>query len=123
MSSSRRCVYTNKPANTRDTVIPKNRGSAHNWVNHVPADSEYLKNKQNRLPNALEMEANRLFHMLELAKLDVVYLEECLKEIQEAITGVKQDQIEKAYHIKDLTEGLEEKAEELVKEPPKKIWD
>ncbi len=127
MSSSRRCVYTNKPANTRDTVIPKNRGDAlHNWANHVPADSEYLKTKQNRLPNDLEMEAVRLFHLIELKKLEVTYLEERRREVQEAITGVKQDQIEKAHHIKDLTEGFEEQAKEVLEQQKltsKKIWD
>lgn len=121
MSSSRKCIYTNKTANTRDSVIPKNRGEArHNWSNQVPVNSEYLKTKQNRLPSDLEMEAARLFYLTELAKLEVIYLEERLKEVQEAITGVKQDQIEKAHHMVDLTESLEEQIEEAL---PKKIWD
>ena len=123
--SPRKCIYTNKQANATDTVIPKRLGDAlHNWANRAPADSEYLKGKQNRLPTDLEMEANRLFHLLELAKLEVTYLEERLKAVQEEITGVKQDQADKAEHIQNLTEGFEKQVtESLEKQKPKKIWD
>ena len=125
---SRRCIYTNKDANTRDTVIPKDRGNVlHNWANRAPANSEYLKTKQDRLPTELEMEANRIFHLLELSRLDVVFFEEKLKEIQVAIDENKKDQIDKSYHIKELDESLDLKAEDIIKKidlnKPKKIWD
>ena len=124
MSSSRKCVYTNKDANSRDMTIPKNRGDAlHNWANRVPVNLEYLKSKQNRLPTDLEMGANRIFHLLELARLEVTYLEECLKEVQGIIADIKQDQIEKAHHIKDLAEGLEEKVKETLERKTTKIWE
>jgi hypothetical protein len=121
----RKCIYTNKEAHSKDTLIPKNRGDAlHNWANRAPADAEYLKSKAGRLPTDLEMEAHRIFYLLELARLEVTYLEERLKDVQERITGVKQDQIEKAHHIKDLTETFENKVEEVLENKSKnKIWD
>lgn len=123
--SPRKCIYTNKQASLNATVVPKTRGDAHNWANRAPTNSEYQLDKQGRLPTELEMEANRLFYMLELARLDVTYLEARLQEVQEQITGVKQDQIDKSYHIKDLAESLEEKVTEDLKQEsaPKKIWD
>lgn len=120
----RKCIYTNKEANVRDAVMPKRGDAVHNWANRAPANAQYQESKQGRLPTDLEMEANRLFYQLELAKLDVSYLEARLQEVQEQITGVKQDQIEKAHHVKELTEDFEEKVEEaLKKSTPKKIWD
>lgn len=116
-------------ANTRDVVIPRDRHPSvlHNWANRAPANSEYLKNKQNRLPTELEMEANRIFHLLELARLDVVFFEEKLKEIQQEMNKVKEQQIDQSYHIKDLAEGLESKAEQIIKKVEKKsnkkVWD
>jgi hypothetical protein len=123
--SPRKCIYTNKEATSKDTVIPKTCGDAlHNWANRAPVNSEYQESKQSRLPTDLEMEAHRLFYLLELAKMEVSYLEARLQEVQEQITGVKQDQVDKAYHIKDLTEGFEEKAQDTLKKTtPKKIWD
>jgi hypothetical protein len=123
--SPRKCIYTNKQANSKDTVISKTRGDAlHNWTNKAPVNSEYQESKQGRLPTELEMEAHRLFYQLELARLDVTYYEAKLQEVQEQITGIKQDQVEKAYHIKDLTEGFEEKVEEVLKKTtPNKIWE
>ena len=121
----RRCMYTNKEATSKDTVIPKDCGdSLHNWANRGPVNFDYKEIKQSRLPTELEMNAHRTFHLLELARLEVTYLEARLKEIQEQITGIKQDEIDKAYHIKDLVEGFEEKIEETTKTPLKnKIWE
>lgn len=69
------------------------------------------------------MEANRLFYLLELAKLEVSYLENKLIDVQSKITGKKQEEIEKAYHINDLVENFEEQAEEKLKNDKKKLWE
>jgi len=69
------------------------------------------------------MEASRLFYMLEMAKNEVNYLELKLQEVQEKITGKKAEEIEKAYHIKDLTESFEEQVRQSEDTAKKNIWD
>lgn len=123
MDKPRKCIYTNEDANIKGSVLPKDSDTVHNWTNKSPVNAEYQKKRQGRLPTDLEMEANRLFYELELARLEVSYLEARLKEVQEKITGKKQDEIEKAYHIKDLTESFEEKATEKLQADKKKIWE
>lgn len=118
----RKCIYTGQEANYTDSVVPKRNDEArHNWANKVPANSNYQKN--NRLPTDLEMEASRLFYMLEMAKNEVNYLELKLQEVQEKITGKKAEEIEKAYHIKDLTESFEEQVKQSENTAKKNIWD
>lgn len=119
----KKCIYTNEEAGSKDFVMPKADKTLHNWANRAPVSPEYQNKKKGRLPTDLEMEANRIFHLLELARLEVAYLEEKLKEVQEKITGKKQDEIEKSYHIKELVEDFEEKAEEKLKKDTKKIWE
>lgn len=123
--NKRKCIYTNQEAMAKDRPLVLGRGdSLHNWVNRAPVNSSYFESKKNRLPTDLEMEAHRLFYLLELAKFEVSYLEAKLQSVQEEITGVKQDQIEKSYHIKDLTEGFEEKAQSIAEKINKpKIWE
>lgn len=117
----RKCIYTGKEANYTDSVIPKKNDEArHNWANKVPANSEYKKN--NRIPTDLEMEASRLFYLLEIARNEVNYLELKLQAVQEKITGKKAEEIEKAYHIKDLTESFEEQVN-LAESTKQNIWD
>ena len=122
MSDPRKCIYTNQDAVSKEGVLPKDQSTLHNWANKAPISAEYQKKKQGRPPTDLEMEANRVFYLLELARLDVVYLEARLKEIQEKITGKKQEDVEKAYHIKDLVEGFEEKVEKKLQDK-KKLWE
>jgi hypothetical protein len=119
----RKCIYTGEEATSKSGVMPKEGDPAHNWANRAPVNSEYQKAKQGRLPTDLEMEANRLFYLMELAKLEVSYLEAKLKEVQYKITGKKQEEIEKAHHIKDLVEGFEEKVEEKLQADKRKFWD
>ena len=84
--SSRKCIYTGKNANTTDKVIPKEGGDEnHNWSNSVPCSKEYKDFKGLRLPTELELEANKIFKKLELAKLDVVLYEKELGRIQAEI--------------------------------------
>lgn len=117
----RKCIYTGKDANYTDSVIPKRHGDArHNWANKVPASSEYKKS--NRLPTDLEMEASRLFYLLEIARNEVNYLELKLQDVQEKITGKKAEEIDKAYHMKELTESFEEQVK-LDESTNKNIWD
>jgi len=84
--SSRKCIYTGKDANTTDKVIPKQGGDEnHNWSNSVPCSKEYKDFKGLRLPTELELEANKIFKKLELAKMDVVLYEKELHRIQSEI--------------------------------------
>ena len=106
MDKPRKCIYTNEDAVSKEGILTRDSNTIHNWANKAPISASHQKNKQNRLPTDLEMEANRIFYLLELARLDVVYLEARLKEIQEKITGKKQEEVEKAYHITDLVEGF-----------------
>lgn len=119
----KKCIYTNEEAVAKDTVVPKSVAGRHNWANRAPSSPQYIANKQGRLPTDLEMEANRLFYLLELSRLDVSYLEARLREVQEKITGKKQEEIEKAYHIKDLVENFEEKVEEKLTTHKNKLWE
>jgi hypothetical protein len=122
MTGPKKCIYTNEEAVSKDTVLPKTEAGSHNWANRAPVSPEYQKKKQGRLPTDLEMEANRIFYLLELARLDVAYLEARLKEVQTKITGKKQVEVEKAYHIKDLVETFEEKVQENLPDK-KKLWE
>lgn len=118
----RKCIYTGNDSDCTDHVIAKQHGDdpVHNWSNKVPASKEYLKNRKGNLPTDLEMEASRLFHLLEIARNEVTYLELKLKEVQDKITGRKSEEIEKAHHIKDLTESFEE---QLAKTEKKNLWE
>lgn len=119
----RKCIYTGEDATSKDSVMSKkDEDCLHNWANRAPSTPEYAKNRKGRLPTELEMEANRIFYLLELAKLDVSYLAARLREVQEKITGKKQEEIEKSYHLKDLTESFEETVQEVL-EKPQKFWD
>jgi len=116
--SKRKCIYTGEDAGTTDHVIPKHQdeNTLHSWANKAPVNLEYKNTKKkNRLPTDLEMEANRLFHLLELAKLDVTYLEARLKQVQSKITGKKAEEINKAYHTKELDEAFQEAAPTILK--------
>ena len=119
----RKCIYTGKEAGSKDNVLPKEGDTIHNWANKAPVNAEYKQEKQDRTPTELEMEANRIFHLLELARLDVAFYEAKLKEIQAKITENKQEEIEKAYHIKDLVEDFEEKVEKKFETEKRKFWD
>jgi hypothetical protein len=118
----RKCIYTNEQADSKDPVLPRTGDVVHNWTNYVPASSEYVKEKKGRIPTDLEMEANRIFHFLELAKLDVAYFTLKLKEVQEKITGKKQEEIEKAHHIEELTKDFDKTVKEAL-EKEIKIWE
>ena len=84
--SSRKCIYTGKDASTTDKVIPKEGGDEnHNWSNSVPCSKEYKAFKGLRLPTELELEANKVFKKLELAKLDVVLYQKEMLRIQSEI--------------------------------------
>lgn len=112
--SRRKCIYTGLDASTTDKVIPKLGGDEnHNWSNSVPCSEKYKKFKGLRLPTELEMEANRVFKKLELAKLDVVLYEKELALIQSKInktvpkgdTKTKKDnQIEISQKEKEIQE-------------------
>lgn len=132
--SQRNCIYTGLPAKTTDKVVPKNGGDeSHNWANSVPCSEEYKQIKQRREPNDLELEANKIFKMLELARLEVEALQGRLKENQIKILkqcGLenpifkrkkkisKNKEIEMAYKDKELSEVNLDK---VVEEKKKKL--
>jgi HSP20 family molecular chaperone IbpA len=119
----RKCIYTGEEANSKEGVMPRDPNTLHNWVNKAPTSAAYQQKKQGRLPTDLEMEANRIFYLLELARLDVAYLEAKLRETQAKITGKKQEEIEKAYHVKELVENFESQAQEKLDSDKKKLWE
>lgn len=108
--SSRSCIYTGLKASTTDKVIPKTGGDeTHNWANSAPCSKMYKDIKARRLPNELEMNANRLHTKLELAKLDVQFYEAQLLK--------NQAEIRKVLGISDKnTVSSEEKSPRQVKE-------
>lgn len=81
---SRKCVYTGKDANCTDKVIPHDGGDIdHNWANSVPCSKEYKNRKGLNMPTEIEMELNRSFKHLELAKMDVAYWEKRIEMLRE----------------------------------------
>jgi len=141
----RKCIYTGAKAEAKDYVLPKKIGEMHNWANKAPISLGYQEMKEGRLPTELEVEANRIFKMLELAKLDVAIYEAKLIEIQEEIlrtTEIKKDirdkkakekeekrekeekerQIDDAYIEKEALEEAEKAMEEVIKKK-KTMWD
>lgn len=83
MVSKRKCIYTDEEASTTDKVLPKKEGDeVHNWTNNAPCSKEYKDKKKNSHPTELELQINRAFKMLELAKLDVIFWERELKKLQ-----------------------------------------
>lgn len=135
----RKCVYTDKEAKAKDSIIPRDLlgDEIHNWAASLPSNPDYLQTKQNRLPTELEMQANEIFHLLELTKLRVIYYEQKLKLIQDEILKTykepkkspvpkadkkKQEQIEKAIIEKEVVESTNENITEFF-ESKRKIWD
>jgi hypothetical protein len=139
----RKCVYTGRDSKGRDSVLSKvNEDVAHNWANSVPCDVEYGQLKQGRLPSELEMEANRVFKLLELAKLDVSYYEQILANIQvelnekfekdmakkeakkaEKNTISKKDrELEQAVIVKQVNEVIQEQAKDLIEKRKRKLF-
>ncbi len=130
---SRKCIYTNKEAKSKDRVIPKSKigDELHNWCNFVPVSSGYKDIKKDNMPDELEMQANELFKMLEMAKLRVVYFEEKLKEVQEKLKPrvkteekeeeKKERQIKQAFHEKAVVEVHEESIAEILNKRKKKV--
>jgi len=136
----RKCIYTGKNAESKDNVIPKKilEKEIHNWANKAPVNTEYKNDKQDRLPTELEMEANEIFHRLELAKLRVSYYEAKLLEIQGNISDLtkpiskkpkkikiskKDKQIETAIIQKEVIEISDSIAEEVLNKRKDSLWD
>jgi hypothetical protein len=135
----RKCVYTDKEAKSKDSIIPRELlgEEIHNWSASLPSNSDYIQTKQNRLPTELEMQANEIFHLLELTKLRVTYYEHKLKSIQgeilkdykepkkspvPKIEKKKQEEIKKAIIEKEVVESTGENIDSFF-ESKRKIWD
>lgn len=135
----RKCTYTDLEAKSKDTILPKDLlgEEIHNWTSSLPANSDYIQTKQNRLPTELEMQANELFHLLELAKLRVVYYESKLKLIQEKLLSSftppkksiipksekkKEKEIERSIAEKEVVESTDKQMEDFFQNK-KKLWE
>ena len=135
----RKCVYTDKEAKAKDTVLPRSvlGEEAQNWAAKVPCNVEFLSQKSERLPTEIEMQAQELFHLLEMARLRVAYYEAKLAEMQVVIRqkyvepvkkGVgkaekkKEIEIKKAEVEKLIAIDLTEKTEKFF-EKKKQLWD
>jgi uncharacterized short protein YbdD (DUF466 family) len=135
----RKCIYTDKEARSKDSVLPKEilGEEIHNWTVQVPCNTNYLEHKQNKLPTELEMQANEFFHLLELTKLRVVYYEKKLAEIQGKILYTykepiknkitvaeknKERQIEQMIIEKELIEESNKDIEAILAEK-RKLWE
>lgn len=135
----RKCIYTNKEAKSKDSVIPKDLlgEEVHNWTAQAPCNLDYLEQKKSKLPTELEMQANELFHLLELAKLRVVFYEQKLNKIQNEILNTykepiknkttvaeknKEKQIQQMIIEKEIIEEVNKDIDKLLNNK-RKLWE
>lgn len=143
--SVRKCIYTGEKATAKDSVLPREvigEENIHNWDNKSPISEDYKNFKRDDFPTDLEMEANKTFHLLELAKLDVIFYENKLKKIQENINlefkqtkekmidrkeknkvNKKEREIKKAHMEKDINEAQDKAWEEQLNKRMSKLWE
>lgn len=114
--SIRKCIYTNKEAKSKDHVLPKSilDEEIHNWCNQAPSNTNYLQQKLNNIPSELEMQANELFHLLELAKLRVKFFEEKLSLVQQEINKDYKEPIKN--EISHRAQKIEKQKEQIIVE-------
>jgi len=123
----RKCIYTNKDARSKDSIIPKETlgEEIYNWTSQVPCNSDYLAQKQSKQPTELEMQANEIFHLLELAKLRVVFYEQKLLAIQDKIRLTYKEVVKNTPTVAEKTKDKQIKQmiieKELVEEANKDI--
>lgn len=114
-----KCPFTGEEALSKEFIIPKNLFSeelVHNWTKDVPISKDYKKSS--KLPSETELEAHRLFYMLEIAKIHVMYYEERLKEVREKLNKPSKKQKErkkkeekimvKEYEIQKMSSKLDD---------------
>lgn len=134
LSMIRKCVYTGKKSSCTDNPMPKETllEEKHNWANKVPCSEEYKNFKKDRLPTDLEMEAFKLFNLLEVAKIEVQYLEARLSAVQDKINKQvsvpkkktkKDKEIDQSYIEKEVVETSEDVTEEVLSNRKKSLWD
>ena len=137
----RKCIYTGKDSDAKDRLLPDN---PFNWTNTAPTTKEY-KEKKGEFPTELEMQANEIFHLLELARNRVLFYEAKLAEIQKELkkydigtekeekiqekpqkntqkTSRKDMEIKKAIEEKEILEESEKAIEEVLKKKTS-LWD
>jgi hypothetical protein len=135
----RKCIYTNKEAKSKDSVIPRHvlGEEIQNWASYAPSNIDYSTQKSDKLPSELEMQANEFFHLLELARLRVVYYEQKLAETQAEILKTykepiknkitvadkkKEKQIKQMVVEKEITEEVNKDIENFL-EQKRKLWE
>jgi hypothetical protein len=127
----RKCIFTDDDSKAKTRIIPKEDAGDEidNWCNSAPISKTYQELvKQQNLPTELEMRLNETFHLLELAKLRVVYYEAKLKKLQKELVEakvledkLKLEDFKKMEHIKDLAEEMEAKMKADF-EQKSKLW-
>lgn len=129
--SSRKCIYTGKEADCTDKVIPHDGGDIdHNWANSAPCSRSYKVQKGLEEPTELEMQINKAFKMLELAKMDMYFWEKRLKYLQDILqkdvneppknSKKKKKEVELAYQEKEISDINLDKV--LKKKKNKVMW-
>lgn len=135
----RKCIYTNKDARSKDSILPKEvlGEEIYNWAAQVPCNTEYLDQKVGKIPSELEMQANEIFHLLELAKLRVVFYEQKLQTIQDKIRPTYKEIVKNTPTVAEKTKEKQikqmivekEVVEEITKDidqvfaAKRKLWD
>jgi uncharacterized coiled-coil protein SlyX len=136
----RKCAYTGKDSFCTDKPLPSQvaEQEIHNWTNALPCSIEYKESKQGQSINDIELKIHETFYLLEIARFQVKFLENKLKELQDSNntrtpikkTGAsqknkekkKEDQIQAAIAVKDEIKSAEQKIEELLKNKKKGIF-
>jgi hypothetical protein len=129
----RKCIFTDQESRCKTRLLPNEIADEelYNWCNTAPVSKEYQELvKLQKLPTDLEVDANEVFHLLELARLRVKFYEKKLLQIQAKIaeTRALQDKIidkdlKQHDHVEDLKDSMDTKLTEIMEQKTKKLWE
>lgn len=140
------CIYTDKEAKGKDTVLPKKYLDGEpNWANEAPVNIDYKNLKQDKLPTDTEMQLNELSKLRDLYMLRVRWYEAQIAELQKKgevrkkkVTKVTKKQVNKvkkkketkkdkeikqAIQEKEVVESTEEAFEKVLEQNKTSLWD
>jgi len=133
----RKCVYTGVEAEAKETVLPKKaleQGEKHNWASYVPVSLRYKEFKKDRPPTDLEFSAYETFFMLEMARMNVLCLEEKLAKTQaqirktlpevnkRVVSRKKEKEIKQAVQEKKAVQASDKGMKEIL-DKKKNLWE
>lgn len=78
MYMKRKCIFTNKPADSKFTIDSDKQ----NWAKSVPCTKEYLTERGDKPPTELEIRLIELFYEQELCRLRIEYYITQMDEIR-----------------------------------------